>query len=43
VDVGQFLRAFSGEVYDFYSVSSEYFGYILVDFDLRMLTIDVPL
>jgi hypothetical protein len=27
---GQFLHAFSGEVYDFYSVSPEYFGYNLV-------------
>jgi hypothetical protein len=30
VDVGQFLEAFSDEVYDFYSVSPEYFGYFLV-------------
>jgi hypothetical protein len=27
---GQFSQAFSGEVYDFYSVSPEYFGYTLV-------------
>jgi hypothetical protein len=27
---GQFSHAFSGEVYDFYSVSPEYFGYNLV-------------
>jgi hypothetical protein len=27
---GQFLDAFNGEVYDFYSVSLEYFGYTLV-------------
>jgi hypothetical protein len=27
---GQFSHAFSGEVYDFYSVSPEYFGYTLV-------------
>jgi hypothetical protein len=27
---GQFSHAFSGEVYDFYSVSPEYFGYFPV-------------
>jgi hypothetical protein len=27
---GQFLHAFSGEAYDFYSVSAEYFEYTLV-------------
>jgi hypothetical protein len=27
---GQFSHAFSGEVYDFYSVSPEYIGYTLV-------------
>jgi hypothetical protein len=27
---GQFSHAFSGEVYDFYIVSSEHFGYTLV-------------
>jgi hypothetical protein len=27
---GQFSDAFSGEVYDFYSVSPEYFGYTLI-------------
>jgi hypothetical protein len=27
---GQFSHAFSGEVYDFYTASPEYFGYTLV-------------
>jgi hypothetical protein len=31
VDVGSFSHTFTGEVYDFYSVSPEYFGYSLVD------------
>jgi hypothetical protein len=30
----QFSHAFSGEVYDFYSVSPEYFGYTLVSLDV---------
>jgi hypothetical protein len=31
VGSGQFSHAFSGEVYDFYSVSPEYFGHNFVD------------
>jgi hypothetical protein len=27
---GQFAHVFSGDVYDFYSVSPEYFGYTLI-------------
>jgi hypothetical protein len=34
---GQFSHVLSGEVYDFYSVSSKYFGYTLVSPKLFIL------
>jgi hypothetical protein len=37
---GQFSRAFGGEIYEFYSVSPEYFGYTLV---LQKLTLAQPI
>jgi hypothetical protein len=39
---GQFLQAFSGEVYDFYSASPEYFEKLPVHYLRTLLNVAVP-